>query len=148
MSKKLSSICNYCTNKLGPKSKIARRCRKNKGKILKVGNACEHFTLITDFYCNLLHQRHNILHCMSRRLNPKGYEQWIPCKKKCRQFPFEIAEIIEQYVIGDTQVNATKPTNEFKTKKTIKRRKKKRIIERRSKWRLLYKLLSYLYSCA
>ena len=133
MVRKSSPICNYCTNKSWQKkSKITRRCRINEMKILNVGDACEHFTPVTDFYCNLLHQRHHILHCIQRRLNPKGYAQWIPCKKKCRQFPLEITELILQYVIGDTPINFTKPTDKFK-KRVIKRRSKKRVIKRRKK---------------
>ena len=134
MVRKSSPICNYCINKPWQnKSKITRRCRKNKGKILKAGDACEHFTLITDFYCNLLHQRHNILHCISRRLNPKGYAQWIPCKKKCRQFPLELAEIINQYVIGTTHLNPPTKDDPLKPQKRIKRRPPKRKIKRRMK---------------
>ena len=131
MVRKSSPICNYCINKPWQhKGKITRRCRINKMKVLKVGNACKHFTLVTDFFCNLLHQRHNISHCISRRLNPKGYEQWIPCKKKCRQFPLELVEIVNQYIIGNTPIIVPYTKDAYKPRK-IKRRPPKRRIKRR-----------------
>ena len=131
MVRKSSPICNYCINKPWQnKGKITRRCRINKMKILKVGDACEYFALVTDFYCNLLHQRHQILHCIQRRLNPKGYAQWIPCKKKCRQFPLEITELILQYIIGDTPISVVNTKDVLKPRK-VKRRSKRRIIKRR-----------------
>lgn len=129
MSKKFSPICNYCIHQPNRNRKIPRRCKYRKNKILKTGDICKYFIPTIDFYCNLLDQRHKILHCIQRRFNPNGYDQWKKCKNKCRQFPLEISEILQHYIIGNTQINITKSITN--SKRTIKRRTKKRTIKRR-----------------
>ena len=130
--------CRYCNHFMSSKilnrsrgehEAIVKKCSIKKCRVSLDSDTCEYFDPTLYIYCDLTKKsRLNILNCLQRRFNSKGFESWKACKN-CSQFERDLREIILRYYSEGTKIlKPPKPESMLKV-----RRKKKVILKRRRK---------------